>query len=171
MAFWLYMHINFNILDAVTALIPPSFLVFFVLTWVIANVTSTIYPFDLSPGFYRVGYALPAHEIYSVLVTIWSEGCNDCLYRALPILFAWEGVSVAAAIGGMFYRNGKAKKEIMELEGKENSEAREELVSLESHSAGPSFSIAVFGECAETVGVEAAGDFMNIPIGGVGNFF
>jgi hypothetical protein len=81
MAYWLYMHVNFLVLDTVTAFIPASFLSFFVLTWVITNVTSSIYPFELNPGFYRWAYALPALEAYSVLIQIWSGGCNNQLYQ------------------------------------------------------------------------------------------
>jgi hypothetical protein len=33
---------------------------------------------------------LPAHEVYQVLVDIWSGGCNPQLHYALPILFALE---------------------------------------------------------------------------------
>jgi hypothetical protein len=33
---------------------------------------------------------VPAHEVYQVLVDIWSRGCNPTLHYALPILFALE---------------------------------------------------------------------------------
>lgn len=113
MAYWLYMHANFAVLDAVTAFIPLSFLPFFVLTWAITNVTSALYPVELSAGFYRVGFALPGHELYAILFQIWSGGCNNQLYRALPILFAWEVVGVILAIVGMLRRNKKAKAEAL----------------------------------------------------------
>lgn len=91
LAFWLYMHINFLIMDAATAFIPMSFVSFFMLTWVIINISSTLLPFELSPGFYKWGYALPAHETYQVLIHIWTgAGGPGRLNQALPILFAWE---------------------------------------------------------------------------------
>ncbi|KAJ5653305.1 nitrosoguanidine resistance protein SNG1 [Penicillium lividum] len=65
---WLFMHINFLIVDSLTAFIPMQFLPFCILTWVILNVASSISPFELSPGFFRWGYALLAHEVYQVLV-------------------------------------------------------------------------------------------------------
>ncbi|CAI7637654.1 unnamed protein product [Penicillium crustosum] len=55
MAIWLTMHIHFLILDFTTAIIPMPFIPYFVLTWIIINVTSTIGPFEQSPGFYRLG--------------------------------------------------------------------------------------------------------------------
>ncbi|KAE8394475.1 hypothetical protein BDV23DRAFT_190079 [Aspergillus alliaceus] len=89
MSIWLYMHINFLIVDILTAFIPLQFLPFCILTWAIINVASTISPFEISPGFYRWGYALPSHELYQVLVQIWSDGCENQLHRALPIMFSW----------------------------------------------------------------------------------
>jgi hypothetical protein len=152
MTYWLYMHVNFLVLDTVTAFIPASFLSFFVLTWAITNVTSSIYPFELSAGFYRVGYALPAHEAYSILIQIWSGGCNNQLYRALPILFAWEVVGLTGSVLGMFYRNKNARKEVLALEEKEDKQLqngelalpleddfRANTVRIESKTAGPSF--------------------------------
>ncbi|KAE8373718.1 hypothetical protein BDV26DRAFT_271512 [Aspergillus bertholletiae] len=89
MSVWLYMHIHFLIVDILTAFIAMQFLPFCILTWAIINVASTISPFELNPGFYRWGYALPAHELYQVLVEIWSNGCESQLHRALPIMFSW----------------------------------------------------------------------------------
>ncbi|KAL3428860.1 hypothetical protein BDV09DRAFT_181356 [Aspergillus tetrazonus] len=98
MVFWLYMHVNFLVLDVSTAFISMQFTPFFVLTWAILNVASTITPFEASPGFYRWGYALPAHEAYSLLAEVWSGGCARQVYRALPILFAWWIVGIVAVI-------------------------------------------------------------------------
>lgn len=104
MSVWLYMHINFLIVDILTAYIPMQFLPFCILTWAIINVASSISPFELSPGFYRWGYALPAHELYQVLVQIWSDGCEDQLYRALPIMFSWWIACLAIVPFAMSHR-------------------------------------------------------------------
>ncbi|CAG8885932.1 unnamed protein product [Penicillium egyptiacum] len=93
---WLAMHLHFFIMDSVTAVLPMKFMPFFVLTWVIVNVSSTLSPFELSPGFYRIGYALPAYELYQVLIDIWTRGCNPTLYRSLPILFSWWLIGIFA---------------------------------------------------------------------------
>ena len=85
MILWFLMHINFLFFDITTAFIPIQFMPFVVLTWVIFNVASTISPFELNPGFFRWGYALPSHEAYQVLIQIWSGGCNNRLYQAVPI--------------------------------------------------------------------------------------
>ena len=101
---WLLMYINFLLFDITTAFIPIQFMPFIVLTWVILNVASTISPFELNPGFFRWGYALPSHEAYQVLIQIWSGGCNNRLYRALPIMFSWWVVGVPIAVYAMQHR-------------------------------------------------------------------
>ncbi|KAL4924800.1 SNG1 family protein [Aspergillus undulatus] len=101
---WLYGHVNFLVLDTATAYIPMPFIPFFVLTWVIINISTTIAPFELSPGFFKWGYALPAHEFYEILVQIWSGGCVNRLYRALPILFSWWLVAMVGSVFGGRHR-------------------------------------------------------------------
>ncbi|KAF2091423.1 hypothetical protein K490DRAFT_136, partial [Saccharata proteae CBS 121410] len=105
---WLYMHVNMFVFDVATAYIPLKFTTFFVLTWVILNVTSTIAPFEISPGFYRWAYALPANEVYTLLVQIWSHGCAVRDYRALPVLFAWWLVGNVASVFAVRFRCGEA---------------------------------------------------------------
>jgi hypothetical protein len=119
---WLLMHINFLFFDITTAFIPIQFMPFIVLTWVIINVASTISPFELSPGFFRWGYALPSHEAYEVLIQIWSGGCNNRLYRALPIMFSWWIVGVLVAVYAMRYRcrTAVAAQEALDRAGLEN---------------------------------------------------
>ncbi|KAL4895052.1 hypothetical protein BDV59DRAFT_200309 [Aspergillus ambiguus] len=89
MTIWLYMSINFLTVDILTTFVPLKFMPFCILTWIIFSVASTIAPFELNPSFFRWGYALPAHETYDTLVTVWSGGCNNELHRTLPVLFAW----------------------------------------------------------------------------------
>ncbi|EYE98311.1 SNG1 family protein [Aspergillus ruber CBS 135680] len=104
MIIWLYMHINFLIVDILTSFVSLRFMPFCILTWVIMNVASTISPFELNPGFFRWGYALPAHEVYQVLVQVWSDGCENQLYRALPILFSWWIAGIVFVVIAMRHR-------------------------------------------------------------------
>ncbi|KAJ5374304.1 hypothetical protein N7517_006310 [Penicillium concentricum] len=104
LAFGLYCHINFLVIDISTAFVPMPGVPFIVLWWIIANVTSTVYPFELNPGFYKIGYALPAHHHYANLVTIWSNGCAPQLHRTLPVLFSWWIVGMGVGIYGMVKR-------------------------------------------------------------------
>ena len=101
---WLFGHINFLVLDIVTVWAAPPFVPMALITWVILNVSSILLPFELNPGFYRWGYALPGHEVFATLLDIWSGGCNPQLQIALPILFAWELVGLAGSALGVYRR-------------------------------------------------------------------
>ncbi|KAH7136951.1 hypothetical protein B0J13DRAFT_82762 [Dactylonectria estremocensis] len=90
MCIWFYMDINYLVVDTIIGtIIPMQFFTYFFLTWVILNIATTVYPFDLTPGFYHWGWALPAHNIWLLLVGIWSNGCRAQVDVTLPILFAW----------------------------------------------------------------------------------
>lgn len=104
LAFGIYCHINFLVIDISIAFVPMSGIPFIILWWIIANVTSTVYPFELNPGFYKIGYAFPAHHHYSNLVTIWLNGCAPQLHRTLPVLFSWWTVGMCVGIYGMAKR-------------------------------------------------------------------
>ncbi|KAJ5161812.1 hypothetical protein N7492_007204 [Penicillium capsulatum] len=133
MTMWLFMHINFLFFDILTTFIPPAYLPLGVLTWVIINVTSVIAPFDLSPGFYHWGYAVPAHEVFQILTQIWGGGCNNQLYRALPILFMWWVVGILVVTLALRYRlNTALKAQNMMLEDEKKKQA-EFFSSEESH--------------------------------------
>ncbi|KAI5309054.1 hypothetical protein KEM55_004199 [Ascosphaera atra] len=87
---WVYAHIHSLMVELGTAFLPFPLMPFCVLTWIILNVTSTVAPFEISPGFYQWGYALPGRNTYEILLQIWSRGCNNKLYRTLPVMLTWE---------------------------------------------------------------------------------
>ncbi|RSL59359.1 hypothetical protein CEP54_007304 [Fusarium duplospermum] len=101
---WLFAHANFLIFDIFTIWLQPNFVPMALISWLVLNITSVLLPFQLSSGFYRIGYMFPAHNFYQVLVDIWSRGCNPQLYYALPILFAWELVALVLTSFGVFRR-------------------------------------------------------------------
>ncbi|KFY37741.1 hypothetical protein V495_07000 [Pseudogymnoascus sp. VKM F-4514 (FW-929)] len=101
---WLFAHVNFLAIDVFTIWLPPQYIPMALITWIITNVTSILLPFSLSHSFYRWAYALPAHEAYEALTDNWSSGCNPHLYYALPILFAYEIIGLAATAVGVYRR-------------------------------------------------------------------
>ncbi|KAI5304509.1 hypothetical protein KEM56_006424 [Ascosphaera pollenicola] len=101
---WMYAHIHILMVDIGTAFLPLPLMPFCVLTWIIVNVTSTVAPFEISPGFFRWGYVLPGRVTYEILLQIWSRGCNNHLYRTLPALLGWEIVGSLVAPWGIFHR-------------------------------------------------------------------
>ncbi|EKG17424.1 protein of unknown function DUF3533 [Macrophomina phaseolina MS6] len=153
MALWLFMHVNYYVYDTLTAFIPLPLIPFFVFTWIITNVASAVAPFELTAGFFRWSYALPAKELYDVLSTIWSEGCANYNYRALPILFAWWVVGSVMSVFSNIHRCNsalkseeaeKAKWERMLVKGDEDNHGNgplahhEDLEKNESQSRAPS---------------------------------
>ncbi|CAM1501490.1 Fc.00g034740.m01.CDS01 [Cosmosporella sp. VM-42] len=90
MLLWFYMQIHYLVADTMLeSVIPLKFFAFFLITWILTNISSTVYPFELSAGFYRWAYSLPAHNCWRVLTTILSGGCNSQLEVNLPVLFSW----------------------------------------------------------------------------------
>jgi Protein of unknown function (DUF3533) len=101
---WLFAHSNFLALDVFTIWLPLPFVPMSLIAWIVINVTSILLPFELSPGFYRWGYALPAHEVFQVLLDIWSGGCNPQLRVALPVMFSWELLGLILTAIGVYRR-------------------------------------------------------------------
>lgn len=101
---WLFAHANFSCMDVLTVWVPMQYVPLCLITWIVCNVTSILVPFELSPGFYKWGYAMPAHEVYQALVDIWSRGCNPQLYHALPILFVMELLGLLLSALGVYRR-------------------------------------------------------------------
>ncbi|KAJ5397946.1 hypothetical protein N7509_006059 [Penicillium cosmopolitanum] len=125
MALWLFAHLNFLVLDVFTIWLPPPYVPMALISWIAMNVTSILLPFELSPAFYRVGYALPAHSIFNVMIDIWSRGCNPQLYYALPVLFVYEVVGLILSTLGVYRRSHYAmiKKEVDEKSMQDRIEA------------------------------------------------
>ena len=98
MVLWFLMHIYFCLIDAATAVLPQPAMPFLIVTWIFLNLSATINPFEITPGFYRWGYALPAYSSYEILTYIWSGGPAPELHRALPIMFAWWISGLTCAI-------------------------------------------------------------------------
>ncbi|KAJ5619387.1 hypothetical protein N7510_003371 [Penicillium lagena] len=122
---WLFAHLNFLVLDVFSIWVSPPFVPMALITWVVLNVTSILLPFELSPGFYRWGYALPAHSVFQVLIDIWSRGCNPQLNYALPVMFAYEVVGLVLSSIGVYRRAHYAsvKQEADEKQFQERVEA------------------------------------------------
>ncbi|KAF2497602.1 hypothetical protein BU16DRAFT_525244 [Lophium mytilinum] len=98
---WLAMHIYCLFFDAVLAVAPVPAVPAAVLTFIILNVTSTVSPFEVVPGFYRWAWALPARNVYLVLIDIWAGGPKPSLVTCLPVLAAWWVVWGGLAVLGL----------------------------------------------------------------------
>lgn len=126
MVMWLHAEVNWVIMEALIAsYIPLPFISLFVVSWVMVNVASAIFPFELSPGWYRWGYALPAHETYEMLIYVWS-GCANPFRVALPVMFSWLVLGHVVAWFSIRKRCLDAEKELREKSDlSETSESQE----------------------------------------------
>ncbi|KAL2867482.1 SNG1 family protein [Aspergillus lucknowensis] len=146
---WLFAHLNFLTLDVVAVWLPPPYVPMGLITWVVLNISSILIPFELSPAFYKWAYALPAHACYSVLIDIWSGGCNPRLGYALPVLFAYELSSGTLSAIGVYRR---AHYAVIAAEREEKS-WQEKIASAIADSGGASAPIQGAGTAE---GVEVA---------------
>ncbi|KAF7556387.1 hypothetical protein G7Z17_g1436 [Cylindrodendrum hubeiense] len=121
---WLHTEVNWVLMESLIAsYIPLQFISLFVVSWVMVNVASSIFPFELSPGWYRWGYALPAHETYEMLVYVWS-GCANPMRVALPVMFSWLVLGHVIAWFSIRKRCLDAERELkMSSSGSEGSES------------------------------------------------
>lgn len=154
--------IHFLVLDFAAGFIPMPFIPYFVLTWILLNVTSTNVPLELTPGFYHWQYALPSFEAYQLLVTIWSHGCVPQLFRALPILFTWLILGLIGSWASMVQKCNAAthiereEEEIMAIASKDGNttatadEDAEKFSSGETASNAPTSTPGQHGEPLST---------------------
>lgn len=109
MCFWFYCNICYVVMDSVVGtVVPLRWVSFFIFAFVIVNITSTLFPFALSPDFYHWGYALPGHNVWLLLIEIWTSGCISKLDVALPVLFAWWTVGHATSALAVIRKCNKA---------------------------------------------------------------
>lgn len=123
MVMWLDVEVNWVIMESLVAsFIPLAFVSVFVVSWVMVNVASTVFPFELSAGWYRWGYALPAHNTYVTLIYVWSR-CASPLRYSLPIMFSWWVVGHVVAWFSVLKRCRDAEKQLKAAQESRESEA------------------------------------------------
>lgn len=85
----LYLDVQWQLLESSTGtFVPMKYMPYFLVTWIIINVSSSVFPFEVMAGVYRIGWAMPSRHLYSLLIYAWS-GCASPVKEALPVLFAW----------------------------------------------------------------------------------
>ncbi|KAL2832506.1 hypothetical protein BDW59DRAFT_139355 [Aspergillus cavernicola] len=82
---------------------------FFLIFWVITNVSTGFYAVDLAPGFFAWGYAWPLHRIVEALRTI-VFGTHSRIGLDFGILFAWVAASIAFFPFASFVMRWKMKR-------------------------------------------------------------
>lgn len=70
-------------------LVFPPLIGFWLLFWVLVNISPTFAPIALVPKFYRFGYAMPIHNSYELTKVIFFDTYKGQMGRNIGILFAW----------------------------------------------------------------------------------
>jgi hypothetical protein len=122
LSLWLFAHVNFITFDVFSKWVPAPYMPMALVTWVILNLGSILLPFELTPGFYKWSYMMPAHAVFQLLIDIWSRGCNPLVAYALPVLFGFEISSSVLCVIGIYrqchYAAIAAEQEEKRFQGK-----------------------------------------------------
>ncbi|KZV66913.1 hypothetical protein PENSPDRAFT_744631 [Peniophora sp. CONT] len=100
--------------ESVITILTPRFIPFFLLLWIIANVSVAFFPIELLPGFYRYGYAMPFYNVSRTVRTIIFNTRNQ-IGLNFGVQFAWIAVSIAGIVLFQWIRYRSAKNARREL--------------------------------------------------------
>jgi hypothetical protein len=98
--------------ENVTMIIGQPWTALWLIFWVITNVSTSFYAEELSPGFYRWGFAWPLHSVVEASRTLIFDLKNR-LGLDFGILLAWVAVNTfffPFCCWFMKYKSEKAKK-------------------------------------------------------------
>ncbi|KAH9978766.1 hypothetical protein BGW80DRAFT_1164876 [Lactifluus volemus] len=89
---WVAMCALGGIIDSMITILTPRFVPFFLLFWIILNVSVCIFPPALLPGFYHYAYAIPFYNVQQAVRAI-IFGTRNQIGLNFGILIAWIVVS------------------------------------------------------------------------------
>lgn len=83
----------------------PPIVGFWLLFWVVINISATFAPIALCPAFFRYSYAMPVHAAYEIMKVIFFNTYKGALGRNYAILVIWivlatTGMAVVAVLFG-----------------------------------------------------------------------
>lgn len=109
-------------LEAMITLLTPRFMPFFMISWIIVNVSTTFMPLEVLPRIYHYGYGFPFYNVSGAVRTILFGTKNE-LGLHFGVLIGWTALSVCTLIlFQWFARRDPNKKESKEEEAAEVEE-------------------------------------------------
>ncbi|KAF5345082.1 hypothetical protein D9756_011160 [Leucocoprinus leucothites] len=81
-------------IESMLTLLTPTFVPFFLLTWVMVNVSVCVFPIEVLPRVYRYGYAAPFYNISKIARTVVFGVKNQVGFN-FSILIIWTLISCA----------------------------------------------------------------------------
>lgn len=85
---------NENVVSLILIL-GPQYLGFWLMTWIILNISPSFYPLVLNNQFYRYGYAMPIHNGVDIYKVIFLDLSKHNMGRNYGILVAWVALNTA----------------------------------------------------------------------------
>ncbi|BFZ62310.1 hypothetical protein YB2330_003401 [Saitoella coloradoensis] len=82
-------------MESMITILGPSFLPFFLILWLVLNISSSFFPPDVQQRFYRYGYTMPFYHNTQATKTITYSGKNH-LGLNFGVSLAWAVVNVVA---------------------------------------------------------------------------
>ncbi|KAJ8455022.1 hypothetical protein ONZ45_g6178 [Pleurotus djamor] len=83
--------------EAMLVVLTIRFIPFFLVLWIISNVSTCFYPLEALPSFYRYGYATPFYNVSRAVRTI-VFGTRNMMGLNFGVLIAWIGISCLTLI-------------------------------------------------------------------------
>lgn len=85
---------NENMISLILVL-GPQYLGFWLMLWIILNISPSFYPMVLNNEFYRYGYAMPIHNGIDIFKVIFLDLSKHKMGRNYGILVAWVALNTA----------------------------------------------------------------------------
>ncbi|KAI0343451.1 hypothetical protein BDW22DRAFT_1355893 [Trametopsis cervina] len=82
-------------LESMVTILTPRFVPFFLILWIIVNVSVVFFPVEILPTIFRYGYATPFYNVGNATRTILF-GTRNQLGLNFGVLFAWIAVSLVS---------------------------------------------------------------------------
>jgi len=102
--------------EAMVTILTPKFISFFLVLWIISNVSVSYYPIEILPTIYRYGYAMPFYNVSRAVRTIIFRTRNQ-VGMNFGILICWIVISCITIPLAQLYVSKKAMREEREKRG------------------------------------------------------
>ncbi|KAI0087133.1 hypothetical protein BDY19DRAFT_1092222 [Irpex rosettiformis] len=119
-------------LEAMITLLTPRFIPFFLVLWIIVNVSVVFFPVEILPTIFRYGYATPFYNVGNATRTILF-GTRNQVGLNFGVLFAWIGISlITIPLFQGLVRRGQVKEWRKKMGAEQNRQVEEKQRRMSS---------------------------------------
>ncbi|KII92913.1 hypothetical protein PLICRDRAFT_103321 [Plicaturopsis crispa FD-325 SS-3] len=106
---WLAMTALGMAVEAMVTILTVRFIAFFLIIWIISNVSVSFYPIEVLPKIFRYGYAAPFYNVSRAVRSILFQTKND-IGLNFGVIFAWIAIScITIPLFQWYVRRGEVK--------------------------------------------------------------